>query len=173
MKRILTTTLFLIITVVAAFAQQDSGSHYDQHIAFYPFFYPSHGNEYRSASGQPGPRYWQNRADYKIVVSLDTTEKTVSGSVAINYKNNSPDALRFLWLQLDQNIYREDSRAQATTLVAGGRWANREFTQGDELKSVDVVMNGKTYKAKYNVSDTRMQLWLPQELAATTGSVQI
>ena len=173
MKRILATAFFLVIAMGTAFAQEDSGSHYDQHIAFHPFFYPSHGNEYRSASGKPGPHYWQNRADYKIQVTLDTTQKTVSGSVAINYKNNSPDALKFLWLQLDQNIYREDSRAQATTLITGGRWANKAFTQGDELKSVEVVMNGKTYKAKYNVSDTRMQLWLPKELPATTGSVEI
>lgn len=173
MKRILATAFFLVIAVGPAFSQEDSGSHYDQHIAFHPFFYPSHGNEYRSASGKPGPHYWQNRVDYKINVSLDTTQKTVSGSVVINYKNNSPDPLKFLWLQLDQNIYREDSRAQATTLITGGRWATKAFTQGDELKSVEVVMNGKTYKAKYNVSDTRMQLWLPKELPATTGSVQI
>ena len=173
MKKFLVVVFLLIMGGGAAFAQNDSGSHYDQHMAFHPFFYPSHGNEFRSASGQPGPRYWQNRADYKIQVTLDTTEKTVSGSVVINYKNNSPDALKFLWLQVDQNIYREDSRAQATTLVSGGRWANRSFTQGDELKSVEVVMNGKSYNAKYNVSDTRMQLWLPKELPATTGSVEI
>lgn len=173
MKKILFAAFLLIFSSVAAFAQDDSGSHYDQHKAFHPFFYPSHGNEYRSASGKPGPLYWQNRADYKIQVSLDTTQKTVSGSVAITYKNNSPDVLKFLWLQLDQNIYREDSRAQATTLLTGGRWANRAFTQGDELKSVEVIMNGKTYKAKYNISDTRMQLWLPKELTAKTGSVEI
>ncbi len=58
--------------------------------------------------------------------------------------------LKFLWLQLDQNIYREDSRAQATSLITGGRWANRAFTKGDELNSVDIIMNGKTTKAKYN-----------------------
>jgi hypothetical protein len=97
----------------------------------------------------------------------------VKGSVVIKYKNNSPDALPFLWLQLDQNIYREDSRAQATTLVTGGRWANRSFTEGDELNSVDIVMNGKTTKAKYKVSDTRMQVWLPQPLAAKTGTVEL
>ena len=173
MKKLFVTAFVMIIAAGAAFAQEDSASHYDQHKAFYPFFYPSHGNEFRSASGKPGPHYWQNRADYKINVSLDTTQKTVSGSVSINYKNNSPDAMKFLWLQLDQNIYREDSRAQATTLVTGGRWANKAFTQGDELKSVEVVMNGKTYKAKYNVSDTRMQLWLPKELPASTGALEI
>lgn len=173
MKRLVTVTFLLIFTGGAVFSQSDSDSHYDQHKAFAPFFYRSNGNEYRSAGGQPGPAYWQNRADYKISVSLDTAQKSVKGSVSIKYKNNSPDALPFLWLQLDQNIYREDSRAQATTLVTGGRWANRSFTEGDELNSVDIVMNGKTTKAKYKVSDTRMQVWLPQPLAAKTGTVEL
>ena len=157
----------------SVFAQTESTSNYDQHTAFNPLFYPSNGNEYRSASGEPGPAYWQNRADYKITATLDTAQHRVTGTVIITYKNNSPDALKFLWLQLDQNIYREDSRAQATTLLTGGRWANRTFTQGDELKSVEVISNGVSAKAKYNVSDTRMQLWLPKTLAAKTGSVQI
>ncbi|MEO9020699.1 MAG: M1 family metallopeptidase [Ginsengibacter sp.] len=173
MKKILIVTFLMFITGGTVFSQSDSDSHYDQHKAFAPFFYPSNGNEYRSASGQPGPSYWQNRVDYRIVVSLDTTAKKVKGSVVITYKNNSPDPLKFLWLQLDQNIYREDSRAQSTSLVTGGRWANKEFTDGNELNSVDIVMNGKTTKAKYNVSDTRMQVWLPQPLKAKTGTVQL
>lgn len=169
-------SLFLFLLMIAGssvYSQTDSTSHYDQHKAFAPIFYTSNGNEYRSAGGQPGPAYWQNRADYKIVASLDTAEHLVKGSVVITYKNNSPDAMKFLWLQLDQNIYREDSRAQATTLVSGGRWANRSFTKGDELNSVDVVMNGVTTKAKYTVSDTRMQIWLPKTLAAKSGAMQI
>ncbi|MEO8111809.1 MAG: M1 family metallopeptidase [Ginsengibacter sp.] len=169
-------TLLLFLFAFAgntAWSQSDSTSHYDQHKAFDPLFYPSAGNEYRSAGGQPGPAYWQNRADYKIVSSLDTAQHIVKGSVVITYKNNSPDALSFLWLQLDQNIYREDSRAQATTLLTGGRWAAQSFTKGDELNSVDIVMNGATTKAKYKVSDTRMQVWLPRPLAAKSGTVQL
>lgn len=173
MKKFLIVT-FLMITGCAVFSQsEDSGSHYDQHKAFAPFFYPSNGNQYRSASGQPGPAYWQNRADYKIAVSLDTTEKTVKGSVVITYKNNSPDALKFLWLYLEQNIYREDSRGEATSPVTGGRFTNKAFTQGDELSSVDIVVDGKTTKAKYNISDTRMQVWLPTPLKAKTGTIQL
>ncbi len=155
------------------FAQTQSTSNYDQHIAFDPLFYPSAGNEYRSASGEPGPAYWQNRADYKITATLDTTQHRVTGSVTITYKNNSPDNLKYLWLQLDQNIYKEDSRGEATTLLTGGRWANRTFTQGDELKSVNVVSNGISTKAKYNVTDTRMQVWLPKDLSAKTGTIQL
>ncbi len=59
----------------------------------------------------PGPKYWQNRADYTINATLDTTRHRISGSVLITYTNNSPDTLPFLWLQLDQNIYRADSRS--------------------------------------------------------------
>ncbi|MDP4284958.1 MAG: M1 family metallopeptidase [Bacteroidota bacterium] len=173
MKRLFIVTFLMMMAVSTAFSQSDSDSHYDQHKAFAPFFYPSNGNEYRSASGRPGPAYWQNRADYKIVVSLDTAQKRLSGSVVITYKNNSPEPLKFLWLQLDQNIYREDSRAQATSLITGGRWANREFTHGDELNSVEVIMNGKVTKAKYIISDTRMQVWLPKPLAAKTGTLQL
>ena len=174
MKRLV--PIFLIAFMVcgnAVFAQTDATSHYDQHEAFAPLFYPSNGNEYRSASGEPGPAYWQNRADYKITTTLDTAKHTVTGSVVITYKNNSPDALPFLWLQLDQNIYKQDSRAQSTTLLTGGRWANREFTQGDELKSVQVVSNGKATDVKYSINDTRMQVWLPTAVTAKTGTVQL
>jgi hypothetical protein len=84
---------------------------YDSKEAFNPQFYPYPGNDFRSASGEPGPRYWQNRADYKIEATLDTSTHGVKGSVEITYINNSPDNLKFLWLQLDQNIYKKDSRA--------------------------------------------------------------
>lgn len=173
MKKIVMVTFMWMFTETVVFSQSDSISNYDPHQAFAPFFYPSNGNEFRSAGGQPGPAYWQNRADYKIAVSLDTTVKKVTGSVIIKYKNNSPDALKFLWLYLDQNIYRKDSRAQATSPVTGGRFTARTFTRGDELNSVDIVMNGKTTKAKYTISDTRMQVWLPQPLAAKTGTVEL
>src|SRR6516164_5136158 len=63
-------------------------------------------NEYRGADGAPGPAYWQQRADYTIVATLDTGAKTIRGSVSIRYTNNSPDTLRYVWLQLDQNLYR-------------------------------------------------------------------
>ena len=147
-------------------------SKYDQHEAFSPLFYPAPGNEYRSAGGQPGPKYWQNAADYKLDVSLDTLAHRISGTVVITYKNNSPDQLPFLWLQLDQNIYRQDSRGSATVAVSGERFANRSFTQGFELKTVSIISNGKTIAANYLVNDTRMQIKLADALK-TGGSLQI
>ena len=139
-----------------AFAQ----SKYDQRALFNPVFYPQSGNDYRSASGEPGPKYWQNRADYKINCVLDTSMHKVSGEVEIAYTNNSPDILKFLWLQVDQNIYKADSRASATTTQTGGRWANAKFTEGDKIKSISVEYNGKTFTPKKIVTDTRMQVWM-------------
>jgi len=146
---------------------------YDQHAAFSPLFYTQHGNEFRSASGAPGPRYWQNRADYDIQVTLDTAKHRVSGSVQIRYTNNSPDTLSFIWLQLDQNIYREDSRAEAASVVTGGRFTNRSFTKGYEISSVSLVQNGRTYEADYRVTDTRMKIQLPQVMKAGGGAVTV
>ena len=159
-----------ILTVVALtlFAQQ---SKYDNKEAFHPQFYPYPGNDLRSASGEPGPKYWQNRADYKINATLDTGSHKVFGEVEIAYTNNSPDNLKFLWLQLDQNIYREDSRASATTTQAGGRWANTKFTEGEVIKSIHVE-GGKSYTPKYIVTDTRMQVWLNESLK-TAGKLKL
>ncbi len=150
-----------------------SVSGYDQHEAFNPLFYPQSGNDYRSSGGQPGPKYWQNRADYKIIATLDTTLHSITGSVDISYKNNSPDNLSFLWLQLDQNIYRQDSRSEATSLVTGGRFVNKSFTQGTVLKSVTIHQNGKSSKVDYLVNDTRMQVKLPNSVKANGGMIEL
>ena len=147
-------------------------SNYDAKEAFDPQFYPYPGNEFRSASGEPGVKYWQNRADYNINCALDTGTHMISGDVEIVYTNNSPDNLKFIWLQLDQNIYQKDSRGSATTTQTGGRWANNEFTKGYEIKTVKVD-NGKPATAKYTVTDTRMQVWLPEAIKAGGGKVKI
>lgn len=150
-----------------------SQSAYDAKEAFHPQFYPYPGNDFRSASGEPGPKYWQNRADYKISCTLDTTTHTVSGNVEIFYTNNSPDHLKFLWLQLDQNIYKQDSRGSATTTQTGGRWANGEFTDGEVVKSVAVEYNGKKSTPKFVISDTRMQVWLQEPVKSAGGKVKL
>src|SRR5438552_14255492 len=60
-------------------------------------------NEYRTASGAPGPKYWQQRADYNIKCELDEKNLKLTGSETITYYNNSPDILTYIWLQLDEN----------------------------------------------------------------------
>lgn len=160
----------LALLVTPAFSQTTSV--YNAKEAFNPQFYPYPGNEYRSASGEPGVKYWQNRADYKINCSIDTANHTVTGSQELVYTNNSPDNLKFLWLQLDQNIYRKDSRGSATTTASGGRWANTGFTQGQVIKSVAIEVNGKKYTPKFTITDTRMQVWL-QESLKNAGKVKL
>lgn len=71
-------------------------------------------NSYRSASGAPGPAYWQQRADYVINVEFDDNTQLLTGSETITYYNNSPEALRYLWLQLDQNIFGPDNLTDQT-----------------------------------------------------------
>ena len=144
---------------------ESNGNATDDHReAFHPFFYPYPGNEFRSASGEPGPEYWQNKANYSIQAAINPDDHSIKGTVAISYINNSPDELRFIWLQLDQNIYKADSRASATTTTQGGRWANGQFTDGDVIKAVKLEVDGKMMEPKFTISDTRMQIWLPQPL---------
>ena len=66
-------------------------------------------NEYRNAAGAPGHNYYQQKADYKINVSLNDADQTIHGEEVITYTNNSPDALEYLWIQLDQNRKNIDS----------------------------------------------------------------
>jgi len=148
-------------------------SHYDPHKAFDPLFYPSGSTLYRSAGGGPGERYWTNRADYSIHTVLDTTDHTLSGDVTISYTNNSPDELSFLWLQLDQNIYRADARGVVTGPLSGGRWSGKKFTEGMVIQSVTLVQDGKEEKAVFAITDTRMQVMLPLSLRPRGGNVRM
>lgn len=75
---------------------------------FAPLTQPT-ANDYRSGSGRPGPRYWQNRADYDIAATLDTATRRVTATMALRYTNNSPDTLQYLWLQTEQNAFRAAS----------------------------------------------------------------
>ena len=94
MKKLTLTLLTTGITLLTI-----AQSTYNAKEAFNPQFYPYPGSDFRSASGEPGPKYWQNRADYKINCTLDTIKHNVSGDVEITYTNNSPDNLIFIWLQ--------------------------------------------------------------------------
>src|SRR5580692_1454797 len=68
-------------------------------------------NEYRTASGAPGPKYWQQRCDYDIKANLDEDKLLLAGSETITYFNNSPDELTYLWLQLDENEHSAKNNA--------------------------------------------------------------
>jgi hypothetical protein len=156
----------------AALAADGSGAparHYDPLQTFAPLTLPQPVNRYRSSGGAPGPDYWQNRADYEIHATLDTARKELSATEVITYTNHSPDALPSLWLQLDQNTYRADARS-----VAADEAVREEFTTGYSIDAVSVeAAKGCESKVEYVVSDTRMQIRLPQPLRASGGSVRV
>ena len=81
----------------------------------------------RTGSGAPGPDYWQQRVDYVIRATLDTVDRAVRGEERITYTNNSPDTLRYLWLQLDQNLFnsREPGRIACSSSGAASAPAAR------------------------------------------------
>ncbi|MGB3725245.1 MAG: M1 family aminopeptidase [Glaciecola sp.] len=76
-------------------------------------------NVYRNAAGEPGHQYWQQQVDYKINATLNEQARTISASQTIKYTNNSPDTLKYLWVQLDQNKFKNDSMSALTTTFGG------------------------------------------------------
>lgn len=141
---------------------QPALAQYDPYATFAPFDMHQAVNVYRSSNGLPGPQYWQNRADYEIHATLnpDTAGPSLAGQEVITYTNNSPDRLSELWLQLDQNIYKEDSRGT----FAGGR-PRPASTDGFVLDKVEIESGGKFVPAPFLVSDTRLRVTLPALLA--------
>ena len=163
MKRL--TSLFFYFAAAIIFspsvAAQDS-TLFNKNEVFDPTFLTQQGTEFRSADGAPGPRYWQNAANYIIHATLDEKDTALKGNVTINYTNNSPDELKYLWLQLDQNLFEPDSRGAATTLVSGDRFDVKGYKKGGyHIGAVSVIYKGKSYKIEPVITDTRMQLRLP------------
>ena len=76
-------------------------------------------NVYRNAAGEPGHKYWQQQVDYKIKAKLDEEKRRIEANQSITYYNNSPDTLKYLWVQLDQNKFRNDSLSAKTTTFGG------------------------------------------------------
>ncbi|HEY1062285.1 MAG TPA: M1 family metallopeptidase [Daejeonella sp.] len=178
--RFLTFVIALLCFVNQAYTQQSQvGGNYNYHDTFGPMFYTKNGDEYRSAGGQPGPKYWQNRADYKLAVRLNEQSNEISGTVIVTYTNNSPDKLPFIWMQLDQNLFKENSRGHAIIPPGGSRSGARgqKFDGGYKIKSVKIlsVEKGKTIEknAEHFIEDTRMQVYLPNELSSGGGQLRL
>ena len=138
-------------------------------------------NEYRTASGAPGHKYWQQRADYVIDVELDDVNQRIIGKETVTYKNLSPDTLNYLWLQLDQNIFAKDSDSVTTRTApnfeesknglpvsAVEQLANRTYDGRVNLTS---VKDSKGNNLKYTVVKTMMRIDLPQSLAPNQNFV--
>ena len=168
----------LLFAVFFAFSlsteAQQTDSKYDPHVAFSPLFYTQNGNEYRSASGYPGPKYWQNRADYAIAANLDASNNTITGSVTITYKNNSPDKLPYLWLQLDQNLFEKDSRGNGL-IKLGSRYGARgeKVNGGYTITGLSVSQKNLPVKFTSITEDTRMQIRLDQPMGANGDLITV
>jgi hypothetical protein len=137
---------------------------------FSPLFYTEKGNEFHSANGAPGAKYWQNRVDYRLNAAIDTTAKTLTVTENIHYTNNSPDALQFLWLQLDQNTYKKDARSNFATAFSP---APTQHTDGYQIESVSISHGETVQKADFIVNDTRMQIRLPKAVLPNGGGIDL
>ena len=163
---------------------------YDYHELWKPFFYTKNGNEYRAADGQQGPKYWQNRADYQLSAKLNEETNEITGSEVLTYTNNSPQKLDFIWMQLDQNLFKQDSRGVKQVplvndpqkgIVQGSRnWGNGQvFDAGDKIKSVTVLSTPKGSRStketsvRFLINDTRMQVFLPEGVAPNGGTLKL
>tara|TARA_B110000438_G_scaffold302856_1_gene361992 strand:- start:55 stop:2418 length:2364 start_codon:yes stop_codon:yes gene_type:complete len=127
-------------------------------------------NTYRTASGAPGHQYWQQEVDYKIDITLDDEKQTLSGSETIDYTNNSPDTLRYLWLQLDQNKLADNAGAKTTRTAPEKKITytglrnvieTDEFQGGYDITKV-AGSNGKALS--YVINGTMMRIDLPKAL---------
>lgn len=161
--------LLMCLFPLMSFAQQNWGAKFEQLGTTLPT-----PNEYRTGSGEPGPAYWQQKADYKIAVTLDDKNQKISGSETVTYTNNSPSTLKYIWVQLDQNVRKADNTGALTngfgqlrdntSSLGTSRAASMidaGFDGGFKLEKVTDT-NGKPLT--YLINDTMMKITLPTPL---------
>lgn len=118
---------------------------------------------WRLADGNPGPEYWQQQVDYSIRAELDAENESIHGRATITYTNNSPQKLDFLWLHLEQNLFKAGSLAELSS-VPGARFSNRsDFKGGMEIKSIRTEAGRDI---PFSVYDTMARLDIAQPIAA-------
>jgi hypothetical protein len=129
-------------------------------------------NEYRTASGAPGPKYWQQRCDYNIQCKLDEDKQWLTGSETITYFNNSPDVLTYLWLQLDEN---EHSNANNANYQDGSKMPKivsdqmedameRQHSKNDFGDNITKMTDSSGVALHYTLNKTMMRVELPKPL---------
>ncbi len=169
MRRITITLLLFGLGLSSISAQQVK----ENNQGLFGEFMDRKGTFTRTASGKPSANYWQNAADYQIEVALDEQNHILSGKVSITYTNNSPETLDFIWLQLEQNRFTDDSRGTLTTPVQGNRY-NGDLDGGFEISEVKAKVGSKgAVSSKHIVNDTRMQVWFSEPIPAKGGKATV
>lgn len=122
-------------------------------------------NMFRTASGAPGPAYYQQKADYKIDIELDDKNSRLSGSETITYYNNSPDTLEYLWVQLDQNQAAKNSQTplaenqRTQEVFTPNNFANKFLKQGlDRGFNIEYLKDSKGNAMSYSINYTMMRI---------------
>jgi len=175
LKHVAGISLMLLIAVSAS-AQTTDTIKYDHQDLFGPITWPTTSGNTRSANGNPGEHYWQNRADYLIKATLNEAQQdtTITGEITISYTNNSPDQLDHLWLQLDQNLFKPDSRGADVTPYTGDRFDVKGFSRGGyHIETVSVTYKNQTYNVEPVITDARMQVRLHAPLGAKGDKIQV
>jgi hypothetical protein len=125
-------------------------------------------NGYRTASGAPGPEYWQQRCDYNIVCELDEPNRKINGKETLTYYNNSPDVLKYLWLQLDENQHsQKNNSGYETSNSMNEQYNENDFIQTDKKEYGDNILkvtDGMGKALSYTINKTMMRVELPQPL---------
>ena len=179
MRKSILLSAFLTLTVaLGAIAQEvkteekkrESG-HYDENKFRQMYTEMATPNMFRTASGAPGPAYYQQKADYKMNLELDDKNKKLYGSETITYHNNAPESLEYLWVQLDQNIERPDSKTplaeseslskSITTDGFAKKYIEKPFQGGF---NIEYVKDAKGNPMKYTINQTMMRIDLPKPL---------
>lgn len=161
---------FCIASTLTAVAQENNGwqGKFEQLGQMLPT-----PNEYRTGSGAPGPKYWQQEADYVMAVELNDENQSITGNETITYTNNSPESLHYLWVQLDQNILDKDNltdqskltkiESGESTLKLAGDLDLYDFDGGYKITS---VKDATGQPLSTMVNHTMMRIDLPAPLAS-------
>ena len=131
-------------------------------------------NEYRNAAGAPGVKYWQQKADYTIDVTIDENSLKLTGSEQITYTNNSPDKLAYLWVQLDQNVRQKnalgtqvDTRSMRDSVAAKSMMRYTDDYNGyDGGFKIMAVKDAQGNDIKHTIVETMMRIDMPKALAS-------
>lgn len=161
--------LLLLPIVDSSFAQGQDPMGKDKFKQLYEEF-PT-PNDYRTASGAPGHAYWQNRANYAIKVVLDDKTQSIAGEETITYLNESPDALTYLWVQLDQNINEKNSDTKLTrTEKIGDRVSANDILKPEPVYDggfkIEFVRNSDNSELQHTIVKTMMRIDLASPLAS-------